>query len=133
MSVDLAQALQRQSLVPSLSSPLVLSGLGAYVVGLLAEAVSEIQRKQFKDDPTIKGKPYGGGLFSLATNINYGAYTVWRAYYATAFGGLVWGATTFAFFFTDFASRGVPVLDQYVTQRVSFPFTISLFEHALML
>ncbi|OQE18764.1 hypothetical protein PENSTE_c017G04944 [Penicillium steckii] len=43
--------------------------------GLLVEATSEFQRKWFKQDPENRGKPYGGGLFSLATNINYGAYT----------------------------------------------------------
>lgn len=99
------------------SSPLVAVGLGAYTVGLLVEAVSEFQRKGFKQDPKNQGKPYGGGLFSLATNINYGGYTVWRAGYAMVCGGFAWAATTFGFFFYDFTSRGVPVLEEYMTQR----------------
>lgn len=102
-----------------LHTPLVTVGVGAYVIGLLTELVSELQRKAFKKDPVNKGKPYGGGLFSLATNVNYGAYTLWRAGYATISGGLPWGILTFSFFFYDFASRGVPVMDQYLTDRVS--------------
>ncbi|ODM15002.1 hypothetical protein SI65_09497 [Aspergillus cristatus] len=99
------------------SSPLVAVGLGAYAVGLLVEAVSEFQRKSFKQDPRNQGKPYGGGLFSLATNINYGGHTVWRAGYAMVCGGFAWAATTSGFFFYDFASRGVPVLEEYMTQE----------------
>lgn len=55
------------------SSPTFLFGVGMYVVGMLTEAISEFQRKAFKADPANKGKPYGGGLFSLATNITMGA------------------------------------------------------------
>lgn len=100
-------------------SPRITIGLAAYGLGLSVEAISEFQRKAFKQNPKNKGKPYGGGLFSWATNINYGAYTIWRAAYALTCGGFVWGATTFAFFFWDFATRGVPVLDEYMCQRVS--------------
>lgn len=106
------------------SSPMVALGLGAYAVGLLVEAGSEFQRKAFKQDPRNKGKPYGGGLFSLATNINYGGFTVWRAGYAMVCGGFAWGAMTFGLFFYDFASRGVPVLHEYMTEKVSFHFSI---------
>ncbi|KAF7596110.1 hypothetical protein BBP40_003372 [Aspergillus hancockii] len=107
----------------TLLSPLVAIGLSAYLIGLLAEAVSEFQRKAFKQNPDNKGKPYGGGLFSLATNINYGAYTLWRGAYALICGGPAWGAATFAFFFYDFASRGVPVMDNYLTERYGAAYT----------
>lgn len=99
------------------SSPLVSLGLAAYTLGILTEIISEFQRSAFKKDPVNKGKPYGGGLFSLATNINYGGYTIWRAAYALVAGGLPWGFFTFLFFFYDFAFRGVPVLDRYLEQR----------------
>ncbi|OOQ81860.1 membrane protein [Penicillium brasilianum] len=105
------------SLLDTLSVPLITVGVGAYSLGLLVEATSEFQRKTFKQDPKNQGKPYGGGLFSLATNINYGAYTIWRTGYALTCGGLAFGAMTFAFFFHDFASRGVPVLNQYMSER----------------
>jgi steroid 5-alpha reductase family enzyme len=58
------------------------------------ELVSEIQRKFFKDRPENKGKPHGGGLFGLATNVNYGGYTLWRAGCACAASGPVWGVAT---------------------------------------
>ncbi|KAJ5432208.1 uncharacterized protein N7458_011364 [Penicillium daleae] len=109
--------LDSSSFINTLLSPPVAVGVAAYAIGLSVEAISEFQRKAFKQDPRNKGKPYGGGLFSLATNINYGAYTVWRSAYALTCGGFVWSATTFAFFFRDFATRGVPVLDEYMTQR----------------
>ncbi|KAJ5369759.1 uncharacterized protein N7496_005851 [Penicillium cataractarum] len=111
--------LNSTNLLNTLLSPQIAAGLAAYAIGLSVEAISEFQRKAFKQDTKNKGKPYGGGLFSLATNINYGAYTVWRAAYALTCGGLIWSATTFTFFFRDFATRGVPVLDAYMTRRVS--------------
>lgn len=101
------------------SSPTFLFGVGMYVVGMLTETISEFQRKAFKADPANKGKPYGGGLFSLATNINYGGYTLWRAGYAITAAGLPWGVVVGGWFFYDFATRGVPVLDHYCTERVS--------------
>ena len=109
------------------SSPTFLLGVGMYAVGMLTEVISEFQRKAFKADPANKGKPYGGGLFSLATNINYGGYTVWRAGYAITAAGLPWGAVVGGWFFYDFATRGVPVLDQYCTERVSLSASTSDF------
>ncbi|MCJ1455121.1 hypothetical protein MMC28_005475 [Mycoblastus sanguinarius] len=99
------------------SSPLIMVGLTLYVVGISTELFSEVQRKSFKNKPENKGKPYGGGLWSWATNINYGGYTLWRAGYAVAAGGLPWGAVVGAFQFHDFVSRGIPVLDRYCTER----------------
>lgn len=111
--------LDATNLLRALQSPQIAVGLGLYTIGIVIEAVSEFQRLAFKRDPKNKGQPYSGGLFSLATNINYGAYTIWRGAYALTCGGLIWGATTFGFFFHDFATRGVPVLDEYLSQRVS--------------
>lgn len=106
------------------SSPMLMFGLGLYTVGICTELVSEIQRKTFKDKPENKGKPYGGGLFSLATNINYGGYTLWRAGYATAAAGLPWGVLVGSFAFYDFTTRAIPALDQYCTERVCDSHTI---------
>ncbi|PSN75367.1 hypothetical protein BS50DRAFT_596352 [Corynespora cassiicola Philippines] len=97
--------------------PALLVGSALYVTGLLTEFVAEVQRKRFKSDPANKGKPYTGGLWSLARHINYGAYTLWRAGYAAAAGGWVWGAIVGSFFFADFATRGVPVLNEYCEKR----------------
>lgn len=72
-------------------SPLSLYiGAALYTVGILVEPISETQRKIFKDKPENKGKPYSGGLFGLARNINYGAYTLWRGGMALAAGGPIW-------------------------------------------
>ncbi|KAF9890357.1 hypothetical protein FE257_006024 [Aspergillus nanangensis] len=100
-----------------LANPLIAIGAGAYLVGIVTEAVSEFQRTAFKKIPANKGKPYGGGLFSLATNINYGGYTIWRTGYALVTGGVPLAVLTFSFFFYDFAVRGVPVLDEYLMTR----------------
>ena len=100
------------------SSPTLMFGLGLYTVGICTELGSEIQRKRFKDKPENKGKPYGGGLFGLATHINYGGYTLWRAGYAVAAAGLPWGAFSVGLCFYDFTTRAIPALDQYCTDRV---------------
>ncbi|GIJ92520.1 hypothetical protein Asppvi_001798 [Aspergillus pseudoviridinutans] len=97
--------------------PLLLVGVGFYMAGILVEVGSELQRRSFKKDPTNKGKPYAGGLFSAARHINYGAYTIWRAAYAFTAAGWPWAAAVFSFFFYDFAARGVPVLDKYLLER----------------
>lgn len=102
------------------SSPTLMLGLGLYTVGIVTEFVSEVDRKRFKDKPENKGKPYGGGLWSWATNINYGGFTLCRTGYAVAAAGLPWGAVIGAWSFYDFSSRAVPVLDRYCTEKVCF-------------
>ncbi|KAI9836326.1 MAG: hypothetical protein M1837_003414 [Sclerophora amabilis] len=95
----------------------VLLGLLFYITGILVETSAEIQRSRFKRDSRNAGKPYGSGLFGWARNINYGGYTLWRSGYSFAAAGPVWGVTVGSFFFHDFATRGVPVLDKYCQQR----------------
>ena len=102
-----------------LSSPSIMLGLGLYTVGIVTELLSEVQRKAFKDWPENSGKPYGGGLFGWATNINYGGYTLWRAGYACAAAGPVSGMAVAGFFFYDFTTRAIPSLDQYCADKVS--------------
>lgn len=97
--------------------PAFLVGGALYVTGIVTELVAEIQRKRFKSDPKNQGKPYTGGLWRFARHINYGAYTMWRAGYAMASGGWLMGAVIGAFFFSDFARRGVPILDEYCAIR----------------
>jgi steroid 5-alpha reductase family enzyme len=103
---------------PTYISPwCIYIGAALYTTGILIEPISEVQRANFKAKPENKGKPYAGGLLSLARNINYGAYTLWRSGMALACGGVVWGALTAAFFTWDFATRGVPVLEQYCVDK----------------
>lgn len=96
--------------------PLVV-GVALYVVGMLTEVVSEYQRYRFKRDPKNKGKPYTGGLFKYARHINYTGYSLWRAGYCLAAGGWGWGIAAFAWQYTDFVTRAVPVLNDYCEKR----------------
>jgi protein-S-isoprenylcysteine O-methyltransferase Ste14 len=98
-------------------SSLFLIGTFSFVLGTVLELGSEIQRREFKKDPKNAGKPYTGGLFSLARHINYGAYSIMRSGYALAAGGWIWGSIIATFIFRDFATRGVPILDEYCTER----------------
>lgn len=100
------------------SSPTLMLGLGLYTVGIITEFASEVDRKRFKDKPENEGKPYGGGLWSWATNINYGGYTLWRTGYAVSAAGLPWGVAVGAWFLYDFTSRAIPSLDRYGTEKV---------------
>lgn len=103
---------------PTYLSPYTMyAGATLYTIGILVEPIAETQRKRFKDKPENKGKPYAGGLFGLARNINYGAYTLWRAGFALAAGGPVWGAVCAAFFISDFATRAIPTLEDYCRNR----------------
>lgn len=103
--------------VPRTASSMTV-GVFSYVLGLFLETASEIQRRNFKRSAKNQGKPYGGGLFSLATNINYGGHVLWKAGSAMASGGWLWGLTNGGALFYDFATRGVPVMDQYCQNRV---------------
>lgn len=93
-------------------------GVSLYVPGLFLETVPEIQRRNFKRRPENRGKPYGDGLFALARNINYGGHTLWKTGFAMVSGGWIWATLIGGFYFYDFATRGVPVLDQYCQKRV---------------
>lgn len=98
-------------------TPLMV-GSALYALGIFTETFSEWQRKQFKDDRANKGKVYEGGLFGLARHINYTGYVLWRAGYAMASGGWIWGAVVGSFFFYNFASSGIPELSLYCEERV---------------
>lgn len=103
---------------PTYISPYsIYVGAALYTVRVLVEPIAEVQRKIFKGKPENKGKPYAGGLFSLARNINYGGYTLWRSGMEFAGGGPVWGALTFTFFKWDFATRAIPVLEEYCNDK----------------
>ena len=102
-----------------LSSTSFVLGIALFSIGIFFEQFSEIQRKRFKSDPANKGKPFVGGLFFVALNINYGGYTLWRAGYAMVAAGWLWGAFIGVFFFYDFYARALPILDKYCIERVS--------------
>ncbi|KAI1614808.1 hypothetical protein EDD37DRAFT_407017 [Exophiala viscosa] len=92
-------------------------GSALYVTGILAETISEIQRKWFKDDPRNEGKVYAGGLSSLVRHASYFGYTLWRTGYAIASGGPLWGSVVAAFFISNFVNRSIPALDNYMGKK----------------
>jgi len=96
-------------------TPLVVGSI-LFAVGILTETVSETQRRNFKKDSKNKGKPFTGGLFSLARHINYTGYTFWRAGFALAAAGWTWGAVVAAFASTQFVNESIPMLDDYCTK-----------------
>ncbi|KAJ9602000.1 hypothetical protein H2200_013559 [Cladophialophora chaetospira] len=95
----------------------VYVGATLYITGILTEVVSELQRRSFKSDSKNDGKIYTGGLFSVARHVSYTGYSMWRAGYATAAGGPLWGVLVLAFFLKDFGTRAVPVLDEYMAKK----------------
>ncbi|TKA59782.1 hypothetical protein B0A55_11690 [Friedmanniomyces simplex] len=97
-------------------TPLIVGSV-MYTAGLFIEWYSELQRHLWKKDPANKGKVYDAGLFGLSRHVNYFGYTMWRAGYALAAGGWIWGATVGAWFVYDFTQRGIPVLQHYLEER----------------
>ena len=103
---------------PTYSTPASMYvGVALFTLGIVVEPLAEVQRSRFKDDPRNAGKPYAGGLFGFARNINYAAYTVWRTGFALAGGGPVWAPLVASFFVWDFSTRAVPTLEEYCRKR----------------
>ncbi|KAE9401867.1 hypothetical protein BT96DRAFT_856133 [Gymnopus androsaceus JB14] len=90
-----------------------LVGVALYVLGMAIEWGSEMQRMNFKRDARNKDRVYTRGLFGLARHINYGGYVLWRAGFATAAAGWVWGLVVGGFLTFDFVKRAIPELDEY--------------------
>ncbi|KAE9401866.1 hypothetical protein BT96DRAFT_1017960 [Gymnopus androsaceus JB14] len=100
-----------------------LVGVGLYVLGMALEWGSEMQRLNFKRDVRNKGRVYTGGLFGLARHINYGGYVLWRAGFATAAAGWMWGLIVGGFLTFDFVKRAIPELDEYCGKRYAQAWT----------
>lgn len=99
-------------------TPLIV-GSTMYVLGLGLELLSETHRHIFKKDERNRGKVYSGGLFGASRHVNYFGYMLWRSGYALAAGGWAWGAVVGGFFAWDFLARGIPVLQEYLEEKVS--------------
>lgn len=99
-----------------LSLPVVL-GTAMYVVGMILETGSEMQRKSFKSKPENKGKLCREGMWSWARHINYGGYTLWRGGYALAAGGWIAGAVFASLQAWHFTQNGMVSLDYYMSRR----------------
>ncbi|OAP57853.1 hypothetical protein AYL99_08591 [Fonsecaea erecta] len=95
----------------------VYVGAALFAGGVLGETVSEVQRLKFKNDPKNDGKIYTGGLFSVVRHVSYLGYSMWRAGYALAAGGPLWGVFIGGWFLWDFGTRAIPVLDEYMASK----------------
>lgn len=98
----------------------LLTAIAIFTLGISCEAYSEIQRKNFKADPTNQGKPYTAGLFALARHVNYGGFTIWKMAYGLACAGWVFAALSGLWMVFEFERRSIPPLDKYCQKRVSF-------------
>jgi steroid 5-alpha reductase family enzyme len=99
--------------------PFQYAGAALFGLGIFLEFGSEIQRTAFKKDSANAGRVYTGGLFSLSRHINYFGYTVWRTGFALASGSWILAALSASWFTFDFVARGIPMLDEYCSKRVS--------------
>ncbi len=107
--------------IPGLSLRMIIGAL-LFDFGITIESAAEIQRRAFKRDLRNAGKPFSGGLFGLARNINYGGHVLWKMGNAMAAGGWVWGFLVGGGHLHDFVTRGVPVLDGYCATKVCTSF-----------
>ncbi|KIK60221.1 hypothetical protein GYMLUDRAFT_74019 [Collybiopsis luxurians FD-317 M1] len=94
-----------------------LVGIGLYIFGMGFEWISEMQRLRFKKDVRDRGRPYTKGLFRFARHVNYGGYVLWRAGFATAAAGWLWGTIVSGYLNFDFSRRAIPELDEYCGKR----------------
>lgn len=99
-----------------LSLPVVL-GAVMYVIGMVLETGSEMQRKSFKSKPENKGRLCREGMWSWARHINYGGYTLWRGGYVLAAGGWIAGGLFAGMQAWHFTKNGMVSLDYYMSRR----------------
>ncbi|KXS94626.1 hypothetical protein AC578_2235 [Pseudocercospora eumusae] len=97
-------------------TPLIAGSL-LYGAGIFVEWLSEQQRHNWKKKEENRGQVYMGGLWSLSRHINYFGYTVWRAGYAIAAGGFIWGATVAALSAFQFTQNSIPELQRYMEYK----------------
>ncbi|GAW05455.1 erg4 erg24 ergosterol biosynthesis-like protein [Lentinula edodes] len=63
--------------------------MAIFILGILVEWGSEIQRLRFKKDVKNRGRVYTKGLFGLTRHINYTGYLFWRTGFALAAAGII--------------------------------------------
>ncbi|AGI68038.1 hypothetical protein OAN307_c24250 [Octadecabacter antarcticus 307] len=107
-------------------SPALLGGmdwiaLALVLLGSYLNSGSELQRWQWKKQPSSKGHCYTGGLFEYATHINYFGdsvlFTGWAMLSASMF---AWGIPIFVT--AGFLFFHIPALDKYLSKRYGVEF-----------
>lgn len=93
-------------------------GLAVWVIGFLFEAISDQQKKAFKNDPTNKGKFISSGLWAWSRHPNYfGEITLWTGIAIIALpvlSGLQWVTLISPVFVTVLLTKisGIPMLEK---------------------
>ncbi|HET8994493.1 MAG TPA: DUF1295 domain-containing protein [Rhodococcus sp. (in: high G+C Gram-positive bacteria)] len=100
-------------------------GVAAWVVGLMFEAIGDLQLRRFKSDPSNRGRVMDRGLWAWTRHPNYfGDATVWWGVWLIA--ASVWpGAITVASpaimtYFLVYAT-GARLLEQSMSKRPGYP------------
>jgi steroid 5-alpha reductase family enzyme len=100
----------------------LLDGLGVvlFAVGLLFEAVGDLQLAQFKADPDNAGRVMDRGLWRWTRHPNYfGDFCVWWGFYLLALGAGAWwsivGPLIMSFLLLRFS--GVRLLERDIGER----------------
>lgn len=105
---------------PGMPIPLFLGiSFPLFGLGYFLELYSELQRMWFKADAKNAGKPFTGGLFSLARHINYTGYSTWKTAAALSSSGWLWGLFSAFYLLKEFRRRVIPPLNEYCQDRVS--------------
>lgn len=105
------------TLLSLITNPVMFLGTLFFATGILLEFISEVQRSAFKADPKNKERPYAGGLFGYARNINYTGFSLWKAGYAMVAAGLGVGIIVAVVILNDFRHRAVPEIEGYCKRR----------------
>jgi len=109
---------------PALLRPVLVVGVGVWVVGLLFEAVSDHQLRSFKADPANKGVIMDRGLWAWTRHPNYfGDASVWWGLWLVSIAGWVSLATVLSpvlmTYFLVYAT-GARLTEKYMADREGF-------------
>ncbi|KAI2472974.1 hypothetical protein F4781DRAFT_381417 [Annulohypoxylon bovei var. microspora] len=92
-------------------------GACLYAFGIVLEAVSERQRRDFKDAPANAGKVCKAGVWRWSRHVNYFGYSLWRGGYTMVATGWVGGLLVGSWQMWDLGTRAAGVMDDYCTNR----------------
>ncbi|KAI1458040.1 DUF1295-domain-containing protein [Annulohypoxylon moriforme] len=92
-------------------------GVCIYLFGIVLEAVSETQRRDFKDAPENAGKVCKVGVWRWSRHVNYFGYSLWRGGYTMVATGWIGGLVVGSWQMWDLGYRAAGVMDDYCTNR----------------
>lgn len=110
-------------MTPREMTALVYVGLLIWIIGFIFESVSDSQLKNFKADPSNKGKLMTSGLWSLSRHPNYfGEVTQWWGIFLMALQIEAWWLIVSPLMITYLILKvsGVPMLEKLMEGRPGF-------------